>query len=280
MLNDREAQGADSPTVRSNWWEGYIIRYTLGSLVGAVICWQIIDDLNGRLAIKSFLHAKEDVVKYVILLLMGLCYCYVASSPMLTFHVSRFREIKSVHKNISWNVFFIFLFGWLFFICALLALSGYWKGDFSWVQLKFIMLGMIPPFFVFIVQYVFLPKSDSDVIGLFNFYDDLSFLRYYTFTDIMTSYRHLREHGNAYSVLLLEILLGWCLVWAIKVEVYLAIAVLVAWVSPSAFVWVIGTNIEKRYLKVHLQSAKKKHQHLLSEKKVRRLRRARGRRLN
>lgn len=253
---------------RGNWWEGYIIRYTLGSLVGAIICWQLIDDVNGKLAVKSFLHAKEDVVKYVILLLMGLCYCYVASSPMLTIHVSRYREFKSVFNKIPWKYGFLFFLLWTGLIGALLWLAGYFKGGFSAEQLKFLALGMTPPFVVFFVQFIFLPKNDSDIIQLFNFYDDLSFLRYYTFTDIMTSYRHLREHGNAYSVLLLELILGWSLVWSIKVEVYLAIAVLIAWVAPSAFVWVIGTNIEKRYMKVHLDAAKKKHMHIVDSKKT------------
>lgn len=268
MNNSYMDQQDEGGSARNNWWEGYIIRYTLGSLVGAIICWQLIGDVDDKLAIKAFISTKEEVAKYVILLLMGLCYCYVASSPMLTIHASRYRELKQTHKLVSINSIFAWLFSWTFFVGLLLWLSGYFQGDFSGKQLVYLLLGMLPPFLIFYFQYVLLPKSDADVDDLYKFYDDLSFLRYYTFTDIKTSYRHLREHGNAYSVLLLEFMLGWCLVWAIKVEVYLSVAVIVAWVLPSAFVWVVGTNIEKRYIKNRLAQAKRKHSHIIKQKKA------------
>ncbi|BAK77480.1 hypothetical protein NH8B_2681 [Pseudogulbenkiania sp. NH8B] len=250
-----------------NWWEGYIIRYALGSLVGAVICWKLINDIDKKIPVKDFIQTKDDITRYVVLLLMGLCYCYVASSPMLVLHVSRYRPLGSLYKNLPKLLILKALALWGCVISLLLWLSGYFYAEHDSSQWLYFFIGLIVPLLVYLVQIVIVPKNDDDVIELFRFYDELSFLRHYTFTDIMTSYRHIREHGNAYSVLILEILLGWSLVFSIKVEFYLAVAVLIAWILPGAFVWIVGTNIEKRYIKEHLPAAKKKHSYLILEKK-------------
>lgn len=259
-MSDVQVEGSG---YRSNWWEGYIIRYALGSLVGALICWHLLGELKvGKYPIAQFVTTNNDILKYVVLLLMGLCYCYVASSPMLPVHVSRCRELKKIRDYISLRAFWGFVGFYSIFAGVVLGLFGYFRGDFNFSQLAYLSLGLGASFMVFIVQYGLLPKKESDVVELFCFYDNLSFLRYYTFTDIMTSYRHLREHGNAYVVLLLDFLFAWCLVLAIKVDLYLVVVVVFAWVSPAAYVWVVGTNIEKKYLAKHIDAARRKHNYL------------------
>ena len=56
------------------------------------------------------------------------------------------------------------------------------------------------------------------------------------------SYRHLREHGNAFFIALLELLLGVALFyspvpWGV---------ILMLWIFPTAGVWLFGTLLDNR----------------------------------
>ncbi|WP_374553150.1 hypothetical protein [Aquitalea pelogenes] len=267
MAEHNKNENSTNVASTGNWWEGYIIRYTLGSLVGAVICWKLINETSGNHVFQGFLSAKDDIVKYVVLLLMGLCYCYVASSPMLVIHIARYKEFRNLHRNIPWRFVIAISAIWVTLIFLLLFLSGFSFSTISYTAKLNLICGLLVPLLVMLIQIIIIPKGNGEIIDLFKFYDDLSFLRHYTFTDIMTSYRHIREHGNAYAVLMLEVLMGWSLTFCIKVEFYLAIAVLIAWISPGCYAWIVGTNIEKRYIKEHLMAAKRKHGYIMAQRK-------------
>ena len=70
------------------------------------------------------------------------------------------------------------------------------------------------------------------------------------------SYRHLREHGNSFFIVLLEIVLG---VTLFGIGRYLVgdssaskrmlsyIVVLLVWIIPAVFVWLIATVFERRF---------------------------------
>ena len=60
--------------------------------------------------------------------------------------------------------------------------------------------------------------------------------------EYIESYRHLREHGNAFFIVLLEFLLGATLFYSpVPWSVLLMI-----WIFPAIGVWVFGTLMEKR----------------------------------
>jgi hypothetical protein len=61
--------------------------------------------------------------------------------------------------------------------------------------------------------------------------------------DYVESYRHLREHGNAVSIVLLEIALGVILA-SMKTDSEFVTA-LVVWLIPAAYSWVVGSRLEK-----------------------------------
>lgn len=256
-------------SAKSNWWEGYIIRYSLGTLVGSLICWFLVLNLAETSQIRSFVFSKETVVNYVIVAFMGLTFCYIASAPMLVLHVSRYQERKkTIGRCFDKAVFFVF-FSWLALTGGVLYFCGYFDMELTGHQFKLIsILGAIV-FFLIVVQMGMQPKSEDDIVNVFDFYDKLTFLRFYTFSDIMTSYRHMREHGNAYAVLLLELLLGFTLWLALKLHIYLVPMVVVAWVFPAAYSWQVGTNIEKKYIKKHYEAAVKKHRHAIYSSRVR-----------
>ncbi len=60
--------------------------------------------------------------------------------------------------------------------------------------------------------------------------------------EYVESYRHLREHGNAFFIVLLEFLLG-------SVLFYSSLpwgVVLMLWILPAVGVWYFGTRLESR----------------------------------
>ncbi|MEK3776639.1 hypothetical protein MHB85_19255 [Paenibacillus sp. FSL K6-4396] len=61
--------------------------------------------------------------------------------------------------------------------------------------------------------------------------------------EYVESYKHLREHGNAFFIVLMEIILGILLFWFSKIAI---IIVIVIWVLAGAYVWTIGTYLERK----------------------------------
>jgi len=86
------------------------------------------------------------------------------------------------------------------------------------------------------------------------FYDQLSKQRMVR-PDFVESYRHMKEHGNAVSIVLFELLLAF-IIWSLRpvgpVGGNAALVgrvglILAVWLTPSALVWLIGSSLE-RYL--------------------------------
>jgi hypothetical protein len=65
--------------------------------------------------------------------------------------------------------------------------------------------------------------------------------------DYIESYKHVREHGNAMSIVFLEIALGFVLSQA-QSKTQLVLIVLV-WVTPSTLCWLLGTALEAELAK-------------------------------
>ena len=64
--------------------------------------------------------------------------------------------------------------------------------------------------------------------------------------EYLTSYRHLREHGNAFLIVLLEGLLAYTLFHSPSRSC--ATIILVLWLLPAATVWLLGTVLESRFV--------------------------------
>jgi hypothetical protein len=65
-------------------------------------------------------------------------------------------------------------------------------------------------------------------------------------SEYVTSYRHLREHGNAVLIVLLEGVLAITLLSAPSEEG--AVYVIGIWLIPAAFTWFLGTMLESRFV--------------------------------
>jgi len=95
----------------SHWWEFYAVRYGMGSVVGAVIFFFLC---NTNPALKPMLFGAEggkiDGTILTLLAGYGLTYCYIASAPILVFHVGRFLlNITTGSKASFWRVVLLFL---------------------------------------------------------------------------------------------------------------------------------------------------------------------------
>jgi hypothetical protein len=60
--------------------------------------------------------------------------------------------------------------------------------------------------------------------------------------EYIESYRHLREHGNAFLIILMEVILAAAL-YAANTTVRFFLLVII-WIVPAAFIWTIGTWLE------------------------------------
>lgn len=58
------------------------------------------------------------------------------------------------------------------------------------------------------------------------------------------SYKHLREHGNAFFIVVLEFILV-CSIWHARTLEHLFLLLLM-WFIPAAWVWLIGTKMESK----------------------------------
>ncbi|MGB6450067.1 MAG: hypothetical protein WBE92_04885, partial [Steroidobacteraceae bacterium] len=61
-------------------------------------------------------------------------------------------------------------------------------------------------------------------------------------SEYIESYRHLREHGNAYAILVAELVLA--LAVGAAPTWYFVGGLITLWTLPAAFVWGVGTWLE------------------------------------
>jgi hypothetical protein len=185
---------------------------------------------------------------------LGFTFCYVSSVPVLVDHASRFvPDILSNRKSVmSRLALFTAVLVWLFVKFALqvefLTANG----------LGLLYTGLIVASLL-VAEYSALCMilARRNFSKIYQGYVNLSLQRTRgdRASNFVQSYRHLREHGNAFYIVLCEILLGVglysiCnLVPTGNVEIpagnLLLLAVLLGlWVLPGVLVWNLATKLE------------------------------------
>lgn len=238
------AASNDKKSSDGRWWEFYFVRYFVGTVVGGAILLY----LNASEA--SSLHnliipgvtdvSKLDAQLLSLFAALGLAYCYVASAPVLVFHATRGVFLAKNTMTYQW-----FFFGSLALVgVAALCFYAYQaapdtKSILSAVLLAIVLCLQLVPLGFSIhregerthTYYAKLTKARSA---------DTEEARQY-----VESYKHLREHGNAFFILLFELALGTILATVSKPNI--ALIALLLWIMPAALVWVIGTILEYRF---------------------------------
>jgi hypothetical protein len=221
------------------------MRYALGVGVGTPIVALLWRTYRGALSPAiSIASPFSGTAAALFWAAAGTVYCYVASVPMLTLHSTR-RLLPGTKLWVN------ICFG---SIIAALTVAG--------------VLGLVLISYLRVLQYIgvvtLVVIAGSQLVLLWmvlrnpdethQFYDQLSKQRMKR-PDFVESYRHMKEHGNAVSIVVFELLLAF-IFWSLRpvgsVGGNAALVgrvglILAVWLTPSALVWLIGSSLE-RYL--------------------------------
>lgn len=303
-----------SSSSSGRWWEFYAIRYGVGGVLGGAIVFLLLKN-NDSLKSLLFGLGGETInwPQFALFLSFGFAYSYIASAPILVFHVSRFAlETKAARLSSSiakWimipSIYFAFVSlllsdGFVYaglldllsasLICggifALLKLGRFhanvmrgsnWSVAIEWVAyivicVVLIIFALSPMnddrtmnFLIILLaalvvwpQYILIGMTVNHSRSLFRYYNRLSYKRSRCKGDFVESYRHLREHGNAFFILLTEIILGAILFHsgqipgahaeAAQSQSMIYVIVIVFWIAPAVSVWIIGTHLERQFV--------------------------------
>lgn len=231
----------------NRWWEFYFIRYFVGSVLGALIIMALAfhpdSELAGVIA-KLFDFDNVDVLKlksdhFWVVLSFGVAFCYIASAPILVMHAFRAHiDFQSdMNKSIkSW------IFRMLIVCVPLLVLYFMFSGQT--IKLTFFSAYTL----VIVLQLVLiLPAVSKKFSNIFDFYKSLTKDRAKDSQDrkqYIESYKHLREHGNAFLILFCELVLGCALF--VSSSLSEALIVILVWLIPTLPIWFLGTFLESR----------------------------------
>jgi len=234
--------------VDNKWWEYYVVRYLVGTVVGAILVLVLIDTPGSPFstyASKIGAYKDQPFLGVGLVAALGFAFCYLASSPVLTLHATR-AHLRAI--AISANAWSPYAFAAALLLPSILA--AWWLSD-SLPLLAAMTAGPaigIPSGLVLLAAF-------SKFVAVERFARDLAKRRAAAYPakeattsfgqEYVTSYRHLREHGNAFLILVLEGVLANALLRAPSVA--FAVGVVALWVLPAAAVWVVGTVLESRF---------------------------------
>jgi len=231
----------------NKWWEFYIIRYSMGTVVGAIIVYAIIKT-NTDLSSLLMLPGQKNELQYfhfIYLAILGLTYSYIASAPILVFHASRFSFSYSNNKSRCKPLWYALS---LIIISTVIIL-----GLFGIILLDRFLLSFILIMFsmgLIVIEWILIIRAVEKIDDNYKFYQTLSNKRKnIDNADIKESYKHLREHGNSFSILFYELLLGSMLysVYSITFNIQYLIGIILIWVMPAVYVWFVGTALERKF---------------------------------
>ncbi len=229
-------------------WNYYVLRYGAGSVVGGLVVVFLGNqaEISGHSHFKHFLHkiGTGEITPVTALLALGFTYCYIASAPGTVFHAARGLFWKKPNKWLCpcWNVIFFWLV-----VCVFLSPYPYFcsapipflNRDHVWYFWGAIILALI----IFLLQVFLLIAMFYHRKMLRVFYVDLTRKRSKRENNIknyVKSYRDLREHGNAFEIIIWEMILIAPLMYFKEFYAF----VIVLWILPAALCWFIGTMLE------------------------------------
>lgn len=231
--------------MENRWWENYAVRYFVGAVVGSVAIALLNTQPGSPFLCKLSLLGESKNTPYLglgITAALGLAFCYIASAPVLAVHAMRAHlRISIVRQSpgktalclIAALVGFPFLLG-----LSLPTLSAVTVGIIIGLQVGLMLLAVvtqgtvIDAFYRALAKHRALANTDKDKA-------------HNSGAEYVTSYRHLREHGNAFSILLLEGVLAIALFQSGSLPN--AGLIVLLWSLPAAASWLLATMLESRF---------------------------------
>lgn len=234
--------------VFGRWWEDYFVRYFVGTVIGTAVLLFVAHRLASHLPVaqREFIEAlifsptKVDAKILIGVAASGLAYCYVASAPMMILHATRAQLFRSENRAEFGSHFWILLTVMLAIVVPVEALALFPISGFG------PYLGYLPLLLTLIPQMLLIAIAHGRGLETVRtFYADLGVARSRELagSGYVDSYKHLREHSNAYAIIALEFVFAFVLLSVPSRPVHWAVAI-VLWVLPAAYCWFIGTFLE------------------------------------
>lgn len=229
-------------TPQNNWWEFYIVRYSVGTIIGALLFNAVASNSFLKPMLFGFdVDVKGSEFLYLGLLgFYGLAFCYLASAPILVFHATRFVHQSDSEKN---TPKVLAALSFIFSILLIYCLTS--NSVYASVGSALLLL--------FCGQCVLIWKTLNSSQENYMFYKGLTKARNKAEPEFLLSYRHLREHGNSFLIILMEFFLAFLMYLSDKllmgiqtpeIKILAFGFMVVLWISPASFCWFIGTRIE------------------------------------
>lgn len=191
-----------------------------------------------------------NLSQLILLGIYGLGFCYVASSPGLVVHAVRRQLVSGSETEASKWTFLAsmaFTVGIPSVIVAIPIAVSFCASDFAAASAT-----LIAALFFVAWQIVLLRREYRQNDDLLDFYQQLHRARQARIIS-SDSYRHLREHGNAFFIVVLELMF-----FSVAMSLFKLFGhnpywptLLILWVVPGASVYFLGHRIEallrKRY---------------------------------
>jgi len=229
---------------KSRWWDHIYVRY----FVGSVFAVPLMLALSKTEAVAPLVKitGEDKFLDATVLGAAGLAFCYIASAPTLLLHTVRARFADKGHavNRIDKRSLVLAVIS-----AALTVTVGVWIACDLATPSKISAWAPFMPFAAIVaVQVVWLLRTPISMVV--EFYRRLAEERARDPKEALgrwrkeyiQSYRDMREHGNAFLILVMEAVLTTALLRATSLRILLAMLVL--WVMPAAFVWFIATALE------------------------------------
>jgi len=240
--------GESNGSPSSRWWEGYLVRYLIGTFVGCVavsiLAWKIHGGEYQRY-IADYIFNKEYFPQaWLALIGIGFAYCYLASTPITVIHVS--RSLGRVFPN-NFARYVWFLSGLASFFAVLFNAKAelvLWVAAFPALWMAFSQWACI----VRLMDFCGKCSMSSDFV---NFYKKLSVSRGADGAkfQLRESYTHLREHANAVFIVVIELSLLSLMMIMIdlfKEEFYrFSLMFSFIWLVPNILLWGRANKLEE-----------------------------------
>jgi hypothetical protein len=221
-----------------DWWKNYYVRYFLGTAFAIPLVLVLSKNVRWIGDLGDF--SQKPWMSAVVVSFGGLAFCYAASAPILVFHSVRSAIWQKANAS-RVAVYFLLAASTSALIAAFIARFAHFTAP-DWAL-------AIPFAAVVALQIACLFVLATRLDTAQKFYSHLAKLRADSpgvksaRSEYVESYRHLREHGNAFSILSMEITLTLALIGLGQSKVAFAF-VLLAWILPSTIAWIVGTSLE------------------------------------
>ncbi len=231
--------------LKNQWVDKYLLRYGPATILGSFILAYFYSRRAKYGIVWSI--SGDRLVDVPLFVGGGFLYAYVASAPILVFHYS--RPFFAPAKIPKWRTFgSILLLGTIFaiFACHFEGKLGSWV-DGIWAATAF-------TFGVTIWLYALLAFCFRRVV--FNFYKALCLKRNRDRSGMVESYRTLREHGNAFQIMVWEGVLAFVILALLNLNgvrdsddlFFYGVCLLFIWLGPAALAWSVASRLEADFV--------------------------------